>query len=149
MNSKLILILALCTLGLTACSSVKPFQTSVQQGNIINNSDLKEIRYGMSKEEVLYILGTPMINDPFNEERWDYFYSRKDRNKNETTTRIVTAMFEGDTLRELKGDVDLSNVESLEPSREDRHNGGTVVTEPTQKQKGLLSNFWIFKKKRP
>jgi len=144
--NKLILILSLC-LSLTAC--IKPFQPSVQQGNIINNSDLKEIRYGMTKQEVLYILGSPMITDPFNEERWDYFYSRKDRNKNETTTRVVTAMFDGDELVELKGDVDLSNVESLEDSREDRHNGGTVITEPTQKQKGVLSNFWIFKKKRP
>lgn len=147
MNSKLILILALCSFSLTAC--IKPFQAPVQQGNIINNADLKEIRYGMSKEEVLYILGSPMITDPFHQERWDYFYSRKNRNKNETTTRIVTAMFEGDVLVELKGDVDLSNVESLEQSKEDRHNGGTVITEPTQKQKGLLSNFWIFKKKRP
>ena len=146
MNIKTTLTLAVCLLGLTAC--VKPFQAPIQQGNIINNSSLKEIRYGMTKEEVSYILGTPMVVDPFNTERWDYFYSRKDRNNNETTTRLVTAMFEANKLVELKGDVDLSNVESLEPSKEDRHNGGTVVTEPTQKQKGLLSGFRLFKKKK-
>ena len=146
MNSKIIIIVALSLFGLTAC--LKPFQAPVQQGNIINNSNLKEIRYGMTKEEVVYILGTPMVNDPFNEERWDYFYSNKDRNKNQTTTRLVTAMFEDNKLVELKGDVDLSNVESLEPSREDRNTGGTIITEPTQKQKGILSGFRLFKKKK-
>jgi len=146
MNKKLTLILVLCLFGLTAC--IKPFQPPVQQGNIINNSSLKEIRYGMTKQEVLYILGTPMITDPFNEERWDYFYSRKDRNKNQTTTRLVTAMFKDNKLVELKGDVDLSNLDSLEPSKEDRHNGGTVITEPTQPKKGILSGFRLFGKKK-
>lgn len=148
MNSKISFLLAIIAFGLTACISLKPYQASVQQGNIINNSSLKEVRYGMTKEEILYLLGTPMITDPFNEERWDYFYSNKNRNKNETTTRRVTAMFEGGKLVELKGDVDLSNVESLEPSREDRHNGGTVVTTTTQRQKGILSGFRWFKKKQ-
>lgn len=145
MNRKIIFIFALCTLSLTAC--IKPFQPSIQQGNIINNSSLQEIQAGMSKQEILYILGSPMLTDPFNSDRWDYFYSRKDRNKNETTTRIVTVIFEGDQLKELIGDVDLSNVATLDPSREDRHNGGTVITEPTQKEKGILSK-WFSKKRR-
>ena len=132
-------------MSLTAC--IKPFQPSIQQGNIINNSSLQEIQAGMSKQEILYILGSPMLTDPFNSDRWDYFYSRKDRNKNETTTRIVTVIFEGDQLKELIGDVDLSNVATLDPSREDRHNGGTVITEPTQKEKGILSK-WFSKKRR-
>jgi len=145
MNSKITIVVALSLFGLTAC--IKPFQPPIQQGNIINNSSLKEIRYGMSKEEVSYILGTPMVIDPFNQERWDYFYSNKNRNNNETTKRLVTAMFENNKLVELKGDVDLSNINSLEPSKEDRHNGGTIITEPTRKQKGILSGFRIFKKK--
>ena len=145
MNRKIIFIFALCTLSLTAC--IKPFQPSIQQGNIINNSSLQEIQAGMSKQEILYILGSPMLTDPFNSDRWDYFYSRKDRNKNETTTRIVTVIFEGEQLKELIGDVDLSNVATLDPSKEDRHNGGTVITEPTQKEKGILSK-WFSKKRR-
>jgi len=145
MNKKIIFILAVCTFSLTAC--IRPFQPAIQQGNIINNSSLQEIRAGMSKQEVLYILGTPMVTDPFNSHRWDYFYSKKDRNKNETTTRIVTAIFDQDSLVELTGDVDLSNIEGLDPSKEDRHNGGTVITEPTQKQKGILTR-WFSKKKR-
>ena len=144
MNRKIIFIFALCTFSLSAC--IKPFQPAIQQGNIINNSSLQEIESGMSKQEVLYILGSPMLTDPFNSDRWDYFYSKKDQNTNETTTRLVTAIFDGDQLKELTGDVDLSNVASLDPSREDHHTGGTVVTKPTQKEKGILSRW--FSKKR-
>jgi len=74
MNRKIIFIFALCTLSLTAC--IKPFQPSIQQGNIINNSSLQEIQAGMSKQEILYILGSPMLTDPFNSDRWDYFRSK-------------------------------------------------------------------------
>ena len=146
MNKNIILLITLCTIGLTGC--VKVFQPSIQQGNIINNSDLQEIRAGMSKDEVLYILGTPMVTDPFNSDRWDYFYSRKDQNRNETTTRQVTAIFENDSLVELAGDVNLSNIEKLDPSREDRHNGGTIITEPTQRKKGIITRWLSNRKKK-
>ena len=50
---------------------------------------------------------------------------------------------------ELKGDVDLSNIQLLEPSTEDRHNGGTVITKPTQREKGLLNRLGLVKKRDP
>ncbi|MCL4170063.1 UNVERIFIED_CONTAM: hypothetical protein GTU68_051346, partial [Idotea baltica] len=72
----------------------------------------------MSKQEVLFILGTPMIIDPFNESRWDYYYSRKNQRSQETTTRLITAIFDGDNLIDLQGDAGLATVASLEPSTE-------------------------------
>lgn len=145
MNKKLSLVLVICSLALSAC--IKPFQPNIQQGNIINNSDLREIRYGMNKQEVLFILGTPMVIDPFNQQRWDYFYSNTNKRKKETDQRLITAMFDGDKLVSLSGDVDLANVQSLEPSTEDRQHGGTVITEPTQREKGLFNRLGLFKKK--
>ncbi len=139
------LILMACSLLLGAC--LKPYQPDIQQGNIINNSDLREIRAGMSKQEVLFILGTPMVIDPFNEQRWDYFYSRRDQQRRETDQRIITVIFNGDSLKELRGDVTLANVPTLEQSVEDRQHGGTVITEPTQKEKGLLNRLGIIKPK--
>lgn len=146
MKIKSIIVISCCTLMLSAC--IKPFQPNIQQGNIINNSDLREIRYGMTKQEVLFILGTPMVIDPFNEQRWDYFYSLRDQRKRDTEQRLITALFEGDKLVELKGDVDLSNVQSLEPSTEDRQHGGTVITKPTQREKGLLNRIRLFKRNK-
>ncbi len=132
------LLLMLCiSISLSAC--IKPYQPDIQQGNIINNSDLREIRYGMSKQEVLFILGTPLITDPFNTERWDYYFSNLDQRKNEVSTRLITAIFDGNTLVKLEGDVDLSKVQNLEPSTEDMQHGGTVITRPTQKEKGFLT----------
>jgi len=145
MNKKASIALIACSLALSAC--IKPYQPDVQQGNIINNSDLREIRYGMSKQEILFILGTPMVIDPFNEQRWDYFYSNRNPRKKQTDQRLITAVFDGDKLVQLKGDVDLSNVQNLEPSTEDRQHGGTVITKPTQKEKGLFNRLGLFKKK--
>lgn len=139
------LILVTCSILLSAC--IKPYQPDIQQGNIINNSDLREIRHGMSKQEVLFILGTPMVIDPFNEQRWDYFYSRRDQQRRETDQRIITVVFNGDKLEELRGDVTLANIPNLEQSVEDRQHGGTVITEPTQKEKGLLNRLGIIKPK--
>jgi len=143
MHIKTALIISLCTLSLSAC--IRPYQPDIQQGNIINNSDLREIRYGMSKQEVLFILGTPMVIDPFNTARWDYFYSKHNPRKRQTDKRLITALFDGDKLIKLQGDVDLANVQNLEPSTEDKQHGGTVITKPTQREKGLLSR--LFKKK--
>ncbi|NNC98843.1 MAG: outer membrane protein assembly factor BamE [Gammaproteobacteria bacterium] len=143
---KTITLVVFCALLVSAC--IRPYQPDIQQGNIINNSDLAELRYGMNKQEVLFILGTPMVIDPFNESRWDYYYSKIDQRKRETTTRLITAMFDGDRLVKIQGDVDLSNIQSLEPSAEDRQHGGTVITEPTQKEKGLFNRLKLFKKKK-
>ncbi len=142
---KICLLVICCTTLLGAC--IKPYQPDIQQGNIINNSDLREIRYGMSKQEVLFILGTPMVIDPFNEQRWDYFYSRRDQQRKETDHRVITVVFEGNKLVEMKGDVTLANVQSLEQSTEDRQHGGTVITKPTQREKGLLNRLGIIKPK--
>lgn len=146
MNLKNIVLVCFCTLVLSAC--IRPYQADVQQGNILNNSDLSEIRYGMSKQEVLFILGTPAIIDPFNESRWDYYFSHLDQNKRETSERLITALFDGDKLVKLSGDVDLSNVQSLEPSTEDQQHGGTVITEPTQHEQGLFNRIKLFNKNR-
>jgi len=146
MKTKLLLSLALCATLLSAC--IKPYRPDIQQGNIINNSDLREIRAGMSKQEVLFILGTPMVIDPFNEQRWDYFYSNTNQRKRETDQRLITAIFDGDTLVELGGDTDLTTVQLLEPSTEDKQHGGTVITKPTQREKGLLNRLGILKSKR-
>lgn len=146
MNTKFSLALVFVALFLSAC--IRPYQPDIQQGNILNNSDLSEIRYGMSKQEVLFILGTPMVIDPFNESRWDYYYSNIDQQKRETSTRLITTLFDGDKLVAVQGDVDLRNIQNLEPSTEDMQHGGTVITEPTQREKGLFNRIKLFGKKK-
>ncbi len=56
---------------LNSCAS-NFYQVPVAQGNIISNSMLSKIEKGLTKAQVRYIMGTPSIKDPFNEDRWDY-----------------------------------------------------------------------------
>jgi len=138
----LLKISLLIIVGTVLSACIRPYQPDIQQGNILNNSDLSQIEVGMSKQEVLFILGTPMIIDPFNESRWDYYYSNKNQRSQETITRLITVLFEGDTLVDLQGDVGLSTVSSLEPSTEDRQHGGTVITKPTHQPKGIFTRLF-------
>ena len=133
---KYLTIAALC-ISVTAC--LKPYQPNVTQGNKINNGDLAQLRQGMGKREVMYILGTPLVNDPFLQTRWDYYYSDLDRQKNKTTTRVITVIFKDDVLEKLEGDVMLEQLSTLEPSEEDIQHGGSIITEPTQKKQGIFS----------
>ena len=64
--------------------------------------------------------------------------------KRTTNSRIITALFVGDSLTGLQGDVTLAQLPTLEPSEEDKQHGGTVITEPTVKQKGWLNRLGFF-----
>lgn len=133
--TKYLIVAALC-ISITAC--LKPYQPNVTQGNKLNNGELAQLRQGMSKREVMYILGTPLVSDPFLQARWDYYYSDLDRQKKKTSTRVITVIFKDDLLEKLEGDVMLEELATLEPSTEDIQHGGSIITKPTQKKKGLF-----------
>ena len=124
------------TLSLGAC--IRPYQQDIQQGNLITNDDMSRIKLGMSQREVEFLLGTPMVADPFHKDRWDYFYSYKNQKTRETEVRQLSVIFNLGELSELRGYVSLDDLENLEPSEEDLHVGGTVVTRPTQRKYGLF-----------
>jgi len=76
---------------------------TIQQGNIINQEMVNQLQPGMTKSQVRFVMGTPLIADTFNQNRWDYFYSLIDRNENEVRERLVI-YFEGDKLARISGD---------------------------------------------
>lgn len=67
-------LLAAIILVLGACV----YKLDIQQGNILEREKVAQIKTGMTKRQVRYILGTPLIIDTFNQDRWDYYYSLKD-----------------------------------------------------------------------
>ena len=75
--SKLFLIIILSLGGVTGCSTLAPFKVAVLQGNIIESEDVEQLVKGLSKDQVQYLLGTPLLNSPIHQKRWDYFYSVK------------------------------------------------------------------------
>ena len=89
------LLTALCAsvLLLTGCNII--YKQNIQQGNALEQEDLDQLEIGMSKNQVAFLLGTPAIQDPFNQSRWDYLSSFS-RRGGDPVRRLVTLKFEDD-----------------------------------------------------
>lgn len=84
------------------------YQASLAQGNLIRQDDLDQVEVGMTRSQVRFLLGTPMIDDPFHEERWDYVYYVKIGRDKARFKRWVSVFFDGDTVSEIVKDQELA-----------------------------------------
>ncbi|MDP3744770.1 MAG: outer membrane protein assembly factor BamE [Methylotenera sp.] len=141
----LIILLALvCTACGTALPTVKPYKLDVQQGNVVTSKMLLQLRPGMTKSQVRFIMGTPLIQDSFHGNRWDYVYQMREGGKI-TEQRRVILDFENELLKGVRGDVIPAGSGQ---SKLDEGNGqtGTRIVEPYKKpaEKGIISKlkFW-------
>lgn len=139
-----ILLALLCASCGTALPTVKPYKLDVQQGNVVTSKMLLQLRPGMTKSQVRFIMGTPLIQDSFHANRWDYVYQMREGGKIKEQRRVILD-FENDLLKSVRGDVipvgsDPSNI--AEPQAPT----GTRVVTPIKKpeEKGLLQRlkFW-------
>jgi len=107
MPSRFPLALVIVTAAfLNGCSYLKYpdiHKVTVQQGNIVNQEMVDQLRPGMTRSQVRYIFGTPLLMDTFDQDRWDYYYSIKPPGRSELRERI-TVFFEGNTLTHFTGD---------------------------------------------
>ena len=78
------------------------YKIPVQQGNILKQKEVDEIKPGMSKRQVAIILGTPAIADPFNQDRWDFISTYKRKGKMGTIKRF-SLYFSDDKLIKTEG----------------------------------------------
>ena len=60
---------------LASCSSLTPYKVPILQGNIFEEEDIEKLTEGLTKDQVQFVFGTALIQDPFNSNRWDYYYS--------------------------------------------------------------------------
>ena len=68
-------IISFLSFGLLGCSSISPYKVPILQGNIIEEKNVEQLSEGLTKDQVQYLLGTPMLNSPLHPDRWDYIYS--------------------------------------------------------------------------
>lgn len=89
MYKKLIFIICLVSslsLALTAC---EPHRIDIQQGNKIEPETLAKLKIGMTTKQVVFLLGTPLLKDPFHQDRWDYIFYLKPGNKEVRQSRVT------------------------------------------------------------
>ena len=116
------------------------YRIDVQQGNIITSDMLARLEPGMNKRKVRFILGTPLIADAFNSERWDYIYTFR-TGTDQRLQRNVTAIFENERLLRLEGDIEgsISPTRTV-PERQDR----VVRIIGPREPRGLLESLSTF-----
>ena len=98
----------LIVLAVTLCAGCGVFtvhKMEIQQGNYITQEMVSQLKPGMSKDQVRFVLGTPLVTDIFHESRWDYVYRRQRANSDELEERRLTVFFEDGKLARVEGDV--------------------------------------------
>ncbi len=131
---KYIFIVAMITISslLGACSTLQfpgVYKITVEQGNVITQEMVDQLKPGMSKDQVEYIMGTPLIRDSFNAERWDYVYSIRRGDELRKEYRM-TIYFKADNLDYFTGDfVPTAISEQAEQSADAEATGDTPLKE--------------------
>lgn len=104
----LIALLFVTSALLTGCGAkmpvIKPFKMDIQQGNVVTSKMLLQLKPGMTKSQVKFIMGTPLIVDSFHTNRWDYFYQMRQEGKIKEQRRVILE-FDKDLLTRVRGDV--------------------------------------------
>lgn len=106
---KVFKIIGICcfSLCLSACSSLRfpwAYQLVVQQGNYVEQNMIDSLEVGMTRRQVKFVMGSPLIEDTFNADRWDYFYEVK-RGEDQLTRKLFTVYFEADKLARWDGEL--------------------------------------------
>ena len=101
-------VLVFC--AVSACSTVprivNEYKIDIQQGNVLTQDMVAQLRPGLTKDQVRFILGTPVLMDMFHASRWDYVYSLRKGNTGVTEMRKFSTFFDAsDRLVRVGGDV--------------------------------------------
>jgi outer membrane protein assembly factor BamE len=96
------LVLVTLLMAVSACSSWV-YRIDIPQGNFLEQKDIDKLRVAMTKEQVKYVLGTPVASNAFDNDTWHYFYALKSGNGNHFEKQLIIE-FKDNKLQDLKGD---------------------------------------------
>ena len=100
-------LLGVMTLAL-ALGSGCVYRSNIAQGNFVKEEDLAQVEVGMTRNQVRFLLGTPMVADPFHANRWDYVYYLKIGRRDAVAKRWVSVFFEDDIVSNIRRDQELA-----------------------------------------
>lgn len=142
MKSFLIYTLSITILLLlNACSTDKipgVYRIDIQQGNKVTQEMLNKLQPGMTKNQVTYIMGTPLIEDTFHPERWDYLYSFQPGNGEREQRRITLYFNKDEKLSYITGDIKTVPKNLIKQVQEQDAN---VEVPLTEKKTGLFDSL--------
>jgi outer membrane protein assembly factor BamE len=143
MKTPLIFIITCFSLvWLTACSVADwrlVHRIDVQQGNVISEEDLNLLKPGMTRRQVQFVIGSPMVADVFHQDRWDYIYLMQPGSGPASQERL-TLFFEDDTLTRISGTMRPQQTEDSDAPAKQQV---TLVVPPQERiPPGLLNRFW-------
>jgi outer membrane protein assembly factor BamE len=110
------------------------YRQDIHQGNVITQEMVDQLKPGMSQRQVAYVMGTPLLIDPFHDERWDYLYSNQPGN-DPRVQKNVTLIFKRDQLVQLQGDFRPGTLPSIEMKKDTSIKVPMIPREKTLTQK--------------
>ena len=84
------------------------YRQTISQGNVMEQEDIDKLEVGMTRNQVRFLLGTPLIDDPFHRDRWDYVYYLKLGRNDAVAKRWLSVFFDGDVVSEIRRDQELN-----------------------------------------
>ena len=132
--------LAILALILAACSSMPDripwvYYADVQQGNIVGQYMIDRLQPGMEKNKVRIIMGTPLLTDTFNPNRWEYVHTTTPGDGSEPEYGRVTIIFKNDRLARIEGDMQPHNNQN----ELEEHPVQVIIVPPKPKKKGWFN----------
>jgi outer membrane protein assembly factor BamE len=88
------------------CSGIAEYRIDIQQGNVVPREAVRQLKPGMTREQVRFLLGTPLLTDVFHDNRWDYVYRYENRRANTVDEHRLAVFFDKDgKLLRWQGDL--------------------------------------------
>lgn len=104
---RIFLVIAAAALLISGCSTLEfpsVYRLSIEQGNIITQEMVDQLKPGMSRSQVQFIMGTPLLTDTFHEDRWDYLHTKLD-GRGQRSQQRLTLFFHNGRLDHFTGDL--------------------------------------------
>ena len=113
------ILLACALLGTSACV----YRMPIQQGNFLDKNQVDQLEPGMTRSQVMFLLGTPMVPSGFDADRWDYYYYAKYNKSTPADTARLTVYFRDDKVDhvvkpQVRGAPPEASAQKLEKARE-------------------------------
>lgn len=103
----------LIAVSLSGCGLL--YTQTVQQGNLLEDEQVDSLKPGMTKRQVMLVLGTPAVQSPFHDTRWDYVSSYKDEDGKVELKRL-TVVFDDNVLVRIEGDYEVGKGKKADPA---------------------------------